>query len=232
MVPEYPPAVAYLASQSEARANVRKRWKADAGELLVSHLLALSSVYSLTSRFLFQKSSNTTESIDGRLCLSAQFMQGVDICETSISEGLYSQAAALVKQELETLVAIDEFERNERQERSTPNIGRSTYKSFGPIYGDLNSIAHVSIHHITHDLVLRTFDKSDIRGASLVPLYDPHLARMLYGNHTFFITQLTKHVEKLIREMYGEGMSDEEKNMVFTAIKILLKSGIIESFQN
>jgi hypothetical protein len=43
----------------------------------------------------------------------------------AIAEGLYSQAAALLKQEMETIEAIHEFETGKRRDRKTPQISRS-----------------------------------------------------------------------------------------------------------
>lgn len=73
----------------------------------------------------------------------ASFVQGIDLTETSISEGFYLQAAALLKQELETVAALVEVRGGKRNEKRTPNVGVVPW-NLGQLYGSLNEAAHVS----------------------------------------------------------------------------------------
>jgi hypothetical protein len=147
----------------------------DAGDLIDAHMFAMSAVGSMASRFSLRRFEQQSNAMEGRLTLSAQFIQGVDICEVAISEALYSQAAALLKQELERLAAIDGFEKDRRKDGKTPNIGTAATSGFGPIYGDLNIIAHVAQDEIARKLVI--FEKGEICGPSTIPQYDQSLAR-------------------------------------------------------
>lgn len=160
------------------------------------------------------------------MSLTAQFVQGVEICETAISEGLYSQAAALLKQELETLAAVDEFLRNSRREGRTPNVGNGALRDFGPIYGDLNSIAHVARADIARQLV--TIEQGDICAPTLIPQYNRELARFLYGNHVYFIVEATKQTATVFEEIFAEGLSGEEQKWLTLALLILLKEDVIK----
>ena len=160
------------------------------------------------------------------MSLTAQFVQGIDICETSISEGLYSQAAALLKQELETLAAVDEFENDRRKDGKTPNVGNGIMRDFGPIYGDLNNIAHVSRHDLARQLV--TIEQGEICAPSLIPRYDRELARFLYGNHVYFIIEVTRQTAQIFEEIFGEGLSKEEGDWTFYAMMILLREKVVE----
>jgi hypothetical protein len=132
---KHSPAVDLIAAQLEVHEFVRARWKNDAGHLIDAHQFAFSAVASMIARFSGRPFEQQSKLIEGRMSLTAQFVQGIDICETSIFEGLYSQAAALLKQELETLAAIDEFENDRRKDGKTPNIGNGIMSGFGPIYG-------------------------------------------------------------------------------------------------
>ena len=60
---------------------------------------------------------STSPEVSAGLKLVASFFQGVDITETAISEGLYGQAAALLRQELETIAALEEVELGRRRGR-------------------------------------------------------------------------------------------------------------------
>ncbi len=160
--------------------------------------------------------------------LTAQFIQGVDVCETSISEGLYSQAAALLKQQLETVTAIDEFEQGKRREGKTPNVGNSEFRAFGPIYGDLNDIAHVARNGIAKQLVEASF--GELHGPSTVPVYNAQLAKFLYGNHIYFIVEVAKQIDRLFREIFGDysGMTDAEKDWFMAVMGILIREKVIQ----
>lgn len=160
------------------------------------------------------------------MSLTAQFLQGIDICETSISEGLYSQAAALLKQELETLAAIDEFETGRRSDGRTPNVGNGVMRGFGPIYGDLNNIAHVSLHDLARDLV--TVERGEICAPTLISQYNRDLARFLYGYHVYFIIRITVQVGKIFVDLFDQGISKEEENWMLSALMILLKEKVVE----
>jgi hypothetical protein len=220
------PAVNLLAAQMEARQRVRIQWQKSAGYLIDAHELAFSAVSSMINRFSGRHFAKQPKAIEGRMSLSAQFVQGVDICETAISEGLYSQAAALLKQELETLAAIDEFENDRRRDGRTPNLSDGIVSGFGPIYGDLNNIAHVSRHDLAVQLV--TVQKGAICGPTLIPQFNEGLARSLYGNHVYFIVEITRQVERIFKEVFGEGISNDESKWAGLAMMILLKEKVIE----
>ncbi|MCA3502626.1 MAG: hypothetical protein IOD05_05095 [Rhodobacter sp.] len=155
-----------------------------------------------------------------------QFIQGVDICEASIAEGLYSQAAALLKQELETLAAVDEYEHDRRRDGRTPNIGNGAMRAFGPIYGDLNSISHVSQHDLARQLV--SVELGDIRAPTLIPQYNRALAKFLYGNHVFFVIVAMRQVERIFLHLFDEGLSEEEQKWLELAMTILLREDVIK----
>ncbi|SPH17923.1 hypothetical protein DEA8626_01451 [Defluviimonas aquaemixtae] len=226
MAGEYSPAVKLLSAQMEAREKVRIAWKRDAGDLIDAHQFALSAVYAMIDRFSGRRFDKQPAAIEGRMSLTAQFIQGVDICETSISEGLYSQAAALLKQQLETIAAIDEFENDRRKDGKTPNIGKGITAGFGPIYGDLNGIAHVSRHELARQLI--TVENGDICAPSLIPQYNRDHARFLYGYHVYFIVEIGRQTARIFEEIFGKGFSKEESELNILAMMVLLREKVIE----
>jgi hypothetical protein len=222
----YSPAVDLMAAQAQARERVRARWKQDAGDLIDAHMFAFSAVASLIERFSGRRFEQQSKSIEGRMSLTAQFVQGIDICETAISEALYSQAAALLKQELETLAAIDEFENDRRKDGKTPNIGIGIMRAFGPLYGDLNNIAHVSRDDVARHLV--KVEQGEICAPTLIPQYNVELARFLYGNHVCFIIEVARQTAQIFEEIFAEGLSKEEGDWIVYAKVILLKEKVVE----
>lgn len=222
----YSPAVKLLGQQYGVRQDIRSLWKKDAGDLISAHEIALSSVASLVNRFSGRRFEKATKSIEGRMSLTAQFIQGVDICETSISEGLYSQAAALLKQQMETVAAIDEFKNERRKDGKTPNIGNGILRSLGPIYGDLNDIAHVSREGFARQLVV--LEKGDICAPSLVPKYNKELASFLYGYHVYFIVEIGKQIADIFEEVFQESLSEKEQEWMTVTLLMLLNMKVID----
>ena len=168
------------------------------------------------------------EHVEGQICLIAQFLIGIEVCETAISEGLYSQAAALLKQQLETIAGIDEYKNGNRKEGETPRMSKvGPTAGFGRVYGQLNEICHVSRHQIAKDLV--TGQVGETVGANIMPIYNKELAFFLYGQHVHYITLVARQADMLFQDVYGAGINDEEKTYVGLAISIMLKSGFVDA---
>jgi hypothetical protein len=220
------PAIDLFAAQLMARRRIRMQWKKSAGRLIDAHLIAFSALASVIVRFSERHFEKQSKAVEGRLALSAQFIHGVEICEVTISEGLYCQAAALLKQELETVAAIDEFEKNRRRDGRTPNVGIGVTSEFGPIYGDLNSIAHVSRHDLLAQLVVIV--EGVKCGPTVLPEYNEQIARFLYGNHVYFICEVTRQMGRLFEEIFGDGLSEAEVKWASTALSTLLNEKVIK----
>jgi hypothetical protein len=99
-------------------------------------------------------------------------------------------------------------------------------RAFGPIYGNLNNIAHVSRDDIARNLVV--FQRGKICGATTIPQYDEGLARFLYGYHAYFILALGVQIERIFQEIFGEGFSKEEEQWITWANMILLREKVVE----
>lgn len=223
---KYSPAVLLLADQMEHRIAVRERWKRDAGILIDVHQVAFSALASVIKRNLGRQLQNIDKAQEGQIVLISHFIQGVDFCESSISEGLYSQAAALLKQEVEIVSGIEEYRTAKRQEKKTPLIGKGVTAGFGPVYGQLNDIAHLGRHEIAKNIVSGSFGA--LNGASIVPIYEKDLAFALYGQHIHYIILVTQQLDVLFQSIYGEGLNEEEKRWTGGAIGVLLKEGFLK----
>lgn len=226
MEEEYSPAVKLLADQMASRAVVREKFRANFPKLLDAHQFAFSALAAAVKRHLGKKIETPSAIVEGRIALIAQFLTGVEVCETAISEGLYSQAAALLKQELETVAAVEEYQQGRRRDGVTPKIGKGVTYGWGAVYGKLNEICHVSRHELAKDLV--TEQVGELVGASIVPSFNAGLARFLYGQHVFYIVLVFRQADLLFKELYGEGVNGEEIAHAGMAQMILLKQGLIE----
>jgi hypothetical protein len=212
---------ALLARQLRIRKRVREQSGKVARNLLDAHWAALSAIASATDRNS-GKAGKTTAELSHLLPLTASFIQGVEICETAISEGLYFSASALLKQEMETLAAVREVREKRRQDQKTPNV-----KSFGALsvlYGDLNRMAHVSDKEWLQDFLAVEISAEAI-GAALFTVFNEKLFKLFYALHVVFVAILAIEVEDVLKELYGEGFNELERKLLGSVVPILAEHG-------
>lgn len=199
------------------------QWKNDAGDLLSAHQLALNAITSMVDRVADIEFEQQSEPVEGRMSLIVQFVQGIDVCETAISEGLYSQAAALLKQEMETIEAVHEYETGQRRDRTTPRL--NLLRGFGRVYGEFNKYAHVSVEEI-HKFIVN-YEEKGISGPSVIPQYRREIAEFFYGYHVVFIVHCASQMKKILSDVYEIKLTEQELLWLADASKILQDRDII-----
>lgn len=217
----------FLQNHSHHREKIRAHSANSNKNLLTAHQLALAAVVSYQNRIQGLTYHADEAHIKGRMALVAQFVQGIDITETAISEGLYAQAANLLKQELETLASIEEFEVNARDDGRTPKF-RGRLSGFGRRYGEFNEIAHPTRREVVEQLT--SFSDGDRYGPTTIPQFNSELFQMLYGNQAMLIAILFGQMQPLFVEVFGVDWDDAETRLASTAIRILIDEGIIKEF--
>lgn len=215
----------FLQKHSEHRMEIRSQSAKSNKNLLTAHQLSLAAVVSYQNRIQGIKFRAEQAHIKGRMALVAQFIQGIDVTETAISEGLYAQAANLLKQELETLASMEEFEVSARKDGQTPKF-RGRLSGFGRRYGEFNEIAHPTRQEVVEQL--SSFTDGDRYGPTTVPQFNAELFQMLYGNQAMFIAMLFGHMQPLFVEVFDVDWDDAETRLASTSIRILIDEGIIQ----
>ena len=200
------------------------------GDLTTAYAQCLAVLNILPKEFASQP-GNTNSSISNRLSLIASFIQGIDICEVSISESMYIQAAAILKQEIETISAILECQKGCRKEGNVPQIG------FLPLtmrinYGRFNDIAHVGKSDVLSAYLCdpRTqYKDSDKSAISLTPVFDADASTTMYGIHISLCLKLVDEMCILFSEMYQSFfLSDEIISVLGSTMQILLDYGFVQ----
>ena len=210
-----------LARQKEKGSEVRVQSKEVCGELTEAHWLATSVIASATSA-VSGKPGKEDDDLAQRLSLTASFVQGIDTCETAISEGFYVPATALLKQEMETIAAVHEVRNKSRKSGATPNI--KIFGDLAVVYGDLNKVAHVGDASLMQELVRIEISEQQ-SGAPLFPVFKADLAKFLYGLHVAFVTMIAIEVGLVLEGLYGPGLKQFEEDMLGRAARILQKEG-------
>ncbi len=204
---------------------------AELGEIAEAYALALHVVASASSRVAERFVERTPESAR-RDSILAGYMVGLTLVESAILGGYNAQAAALVRQELEAIAALQEIRRGARRERQTPNV-RHVPSVPGRLYGELSNAAHFS-----DSATLRTITayRGEIEGAPgataiwlLSPQHIPEGTRRLFALHTLLLLHFAEHQAEHYHERHGLESTDEEVQSVERALILLEQAGAIES---
>ncbi|MDA2911686.1 hypothetical protein MYX04_12255 [Nitrospiraceae bacterium AH_259_D15_M11_P09] len=225
-------AVRLLANIAGASGQNRDKAMQEYGRLLDAHMLATGVISSVLTRTNLVPGA-TSPSISERLALVASFVQGIAVCESTISEGLYAQASALLKQELETLAAIQECQKGKRKPEKTPNVGSALW-NMNQTYGDLNRLAHVADSQLLNKLYQcggpAGFHETAVKlmPVSIQPQYHRDVARNLYAVRVIFLVLLGMELGTLTSEMYGDGLNENEKTALFVSAQHVANEGYLE----
>lgn len=222
---------AALRSASELLGNLigegaknRELAKAAYGPELEAHALLTGTLHLALMR-QNGRVGKTSAEISQRLLLLASFVQGIDLCESAVSEGFYLQAAALLKQELETMSAIEELKQGRRRDGKTPNVAYAPW-SLGTLYGVLNDVAHVG-KGVVLESVLAMAPRDEARPVAMTPQFNSNVAKHLFAVHTALLCWACWELDSLHNDIYGQGLSPEETQMLFIAVQHLRDAGVL-----
>jgi hypothetical protein len=142
----------------------------------------------------------TSAAIAEKIVLIASYTQGVIATERLISSGQYIKAAAVLKQELEVVVRLEEVKAGVARIGKTPNM-KYAPEGGKRVYGMLNNIAHPSRLDHLQDLIAK-YTGGAINGVGVVPVYIPQIARTLFSHHVSLLRDISYHQIILAAEMY------------------------------
>ena len=193
------------------------------GILVHAHNLVFGVIAAELERHAKQ-GAEVDESAKRRLFLTAAFIQGISLCEQTIAEGLYGQAGALLRQEIECLAAIKENTKKKRKDGRTPNVVMSPWK-MGKKYGELSDIAHLSNHDILEALYVYSNEWG--RGAGIVPQYVLETTKFFYGAHVAALLAVASDIDQLYQDIYKTSFGDREYEAMWVAHDILCSEGVL-----
>lgn len=232
--PAIPPGVEAGMYMREVHRAMREKARADAllelGEIQEAYSLTYQAV-ALAARQSDGLISKVTAGPDRRGAVIAAFIVGLAVVEDAILDGFNPQAAALVRQELEAIAALEEIRRGRRVEKQAPNV-RMVEALDGRIYGNLSDAAHLSHHETLRSLVNMT--TAEIEGAPvpvaanlLSPQHIPGATRRLFGLHVFLMLHLVDHQSVHLADLHTVELLPEAVEAANHALRILARTGII-----
>lgn len=203
----------------------REKFKENDIRLTEAHAFAWSALGNLISRSAGAKIKEDAD-VSQKLNLISHFLQSINLCEVAVVEGLYVQAATLLRHEHEIISAVQELGVGKRKDGKTPHATIGVLKNMGRAYGELSGAAHVSQSVLLHSII--EMEKGELRGPSAFPIYHRELARNLYALHVCYIALMARLAGEVNYEIGLGGLSSDEEEMVVLSMATLHKEGLIE----
>ena len=209
-------------------------FQAASGELsdiLEAYRIAIEIITAAASRSLgsYQRINADATPIEGIL---SRFIVGLTLVEFAILSGYTAQAAALVRQELEAVAALEEIRVGRRIDGKTPNI-RHLPNIPGRVYSDLSELTHFS-----RSSALRLI--SQYRGEDpdapenteqwlLSPQHVPNTTKQLFALHTVLLLHFAIHQSAHYASLQDATPDTKDELKFKQAVNILERAGVIES---
>jgi hypothetical protein len=185
----------------EAAEAIRDQSKQAYGSTLLDARLQLLAIAQVAIASRQGEPGAATTGINDRLLLTNALLQGVGVAEELISEGQYVKAAGTLKQDLEVLARIGETIQGVERVGRTPNV-RYAPAGAGPLYGQLNKVAHPSDPTLIATLLGTTIDGA-AHGVTYVPAFAKETAVALYEVHVWLLLEGCREVMRLLADLYG-----------------------------
>lgn len=200
------------------------------GEVATAYSVTLEIVTSAASR-LDGKFTDLTENLSRRDAIIAGYMIGLTLVERAIFGGYVAQAAALVRQEIEAIAALEEIRSSTRCDGRTPNI-KHVLSVPGGLYGELSRIAHFSHHGTLRNTTRFRGEIAEAPGPSeiwlLTPQLIPDVMRRLFALHTLLLLHFSEHQSVHYLDRHGIEPTQEDILAVEQAVLTLKRAGLIE----
>lgn len=216
----------FLELQQKAREAAHTKWRSNIGSITDAHWFAVGIIAHLVNLRAAVPGKTNTD-LEKRLILTASFVQGIKPCTELITGGLYTQAAALLRQGIETVAALGEVRTGRRQDKRTPNVA-GLPPDLKVTYGTLSGVAHVSVHDILQAFTVTAVTK-EAAGASIVPRFNQKASFDLYGLQTTLMLMIAMEIVEINEELYGIKASNLIQNAIGVSYHHLIEAGFLQA---
>ena len=222
-----------------AEENLKKA-EHDVGEgLVTAHKFACGAAIGMLRRFEkrpVKVSQQREQELHHRIVLIVSFLQGVSLCYRAIGHGLYVQAAALLRQEMETIAAIGKARRT-GEVREIKGRGQDVGKGniawqMNRLHGRLSSATHLTDPAQLDCLYRSAAGAEEVgRPVRLMPVYSKNEAINLWAFQAGLILQLGGEIHLALMDLYGEGANAVESRAWESAFYLLQKGGFLKEVE-
>ena len=200
-------------------------------DILEAYRLVIEIIASAASRTqgTYQRSSADTAQIEGVLSV---FIAGLTLVEYAILSGYTAQAAALVRQELEAVAALEEIKVGRRIDGKTPNI-RHLPNIPGHVYSELSELTHFSRSSALRLVGQYRSEDPDAPENTeqwlLSPQHVPNTTKQLFALHTVLLLHFALHQSAHYASLQGTMPAAQDAPEFQQAVTILKRAGVIEN---
>jgi hypothetical protein len=213
-------------AQKEASENCSVHFIQSEPMLFTAFSITISVIHDAMQRNLWVSGRSDAEEKD-RLILGGTFYQGIFVAERLSRESYFSQAAAVVRQQLECLAAIVESRLGKRISGKTPNISVLN-NAFGKDYGNLSQIAHVSVPkklEVVYAILSQDYNKPAV---SILPAFNIKIIKSLYSLNILLTLLFAFELNDLFHHLYEIGLNEKELTTLGNVLALLEDIGAIE----
>lgn len=201
------------------------------GNVIEPYSIAIELIASSASRSIDKFAENKDES-SRRDAILTGFIVGLTLVEHSILSGYNAQAAALVRQELEAVAALEELRLGLRKEGKTPNI-RYVPSVPGAVYSDLSKATHFS-DTPTLRLLCRYYGTvpnapNNTEMWLLSPQHIPNTTKQLFVLHTLLLLHFIEHQFEHYSVLHNFEPTEDDVAKFDRAVDLLNRSGMLET---
>ena len=203
---------------------------AELGEIAEAYALVLEVVASLANRStdLFVKQCPDAARREAILC---GYIVGLTLVEHAILSGYSAQAAALVRQELEAIAALEELAKGVRKDGKTPNICHVPSIP-GRVYGDLSRLAHFSDTPALREIALLKGGIPECPKPAevwlLSPQHVPNTTKQMFALHTHLLLHFEEHQAMHYIELHGTLKDEQQTVAINRALSLLREADVLE----
>jgi hypothetical protein len=217
--------------------NLAKAEKNAPKGVIGGHRLAWAAAVGMLRRFEKKPVAVPREKeaqLHHRMVLIISFLQGIPLCYEAIGNGLYVQAAAVLRQEMETVAALGEARRT-GQVKKIKGKGQQVGKGniawqMNRLHGGLSSATHLTDPLLLDGLyrsAARPEEGFTGRPVRLMPQYSKVDSINLWACQAGLILQLCGEIHLTLQDLYGEGVNAVENHAWDTAFTSLQKAGYL-----
>lgn len=154
-----------------------------------------------------------------RATIHSAFIQGIHAVEYCISNGLYAQAAALVRMEIEAVEGLRGIRQGKQRDGETPRL--LALRHLGRTYGQLSGLAHLSTHELLSHIVnpeIGNFDHA----------FNANFARHLFGTHLCAMAAFVLDLSEFRPIKETERLSELESGYLSAVFGVLVSEKFIK----
>jgi hypothetical protein len=220
-----------------AQENLAQAEKDAAADVIGGHRIAWAASIGMLRRFEKKPVAVPPDKeahLHHRMVLAISFLQGIPLCYETIGNGLYVQAAALLRQEMETIAGLADARRTGKVKKITgrgQDVGKDNVGwRMNRLHGGLSSATHLTDPALLDGLyrsVARPEEGLTGRPVRLMPLYSKGDAANMWACQAGLILQLFTEIHLVLMDLYGEGANRVETHAWNAAVDSLQKAGFL-----